>query len=182
MSGFHVVGSKVVAVAGFLTITERQIQGPDGDEFGRVVVHHPGAVTITPIDGDDVLFVRQYRAAADANLLELPAGTRDVDGEAPETTARRELEEEIGHRAGRIVQLAEFYNTPGFSDEYMHLFIATDLEDLGANNAMGPEERAMTIERVPLDRIDELIAGGELRDAKSIIGVLMARRFLDAGS
>lgn len=182
MPEFRVLGSEVVAEAGFLSISQQRITSPDAEEFTRVVVHHPGAVVIVPVDGDDVLLVRQYRAAVGDNILEVPAGKRDVEGEPPEETARRELEEEIGYRPGRLVKLAEFYNTPGFCDEYTHLFLALDLEDLGGNNAIGPEERAMTMERVALDRADELIASGELRDAKSIIGLLLARRFIDAGS
>ena len=180
MPEFRVLGSEVVAEAGFLSINEQRITAPDGEEFTRVVVHHPGAVVIVPVDGDDLLLVRQYRAAVGDTILEIPAGKRDVEGEPPEETARRELEEEIGRRPGRLVKLAEFFNTPGFCDEYTHLFLALDLEDLGGNDAIGPEERAMTMERIPLDRVDELIATGELRDAKSIIGWLLARRHLDA--
>jgi ADP-ribose diphosphatase len=182
MPGFRVIGSEVVAEAGFLTLTEERIQGPDDAEFARTVVRHPGAVVVVPVIGDEALLVRQFRAAVGNDLLEVPAGKRDVDGELPEETARRELEEEIGHRPGRLVKLAEFYNTPGFCDEYTHLFLALDLEDLGGNRAEGPEERAMTMERVPLARVEELISSGELCDAKSIIGLLLARRFIDAGS
>jgi ADP-ribose diphosphatase len=182
VSGFEIVGSEVVAHAGFLAITEEQVQGPGGDAFTRVVVRHPGAVVIVPIDGDEALLVRQFRAAIGADILEVPAGKRDVDGEPPEETARRELEEEIGHRAGRLVKLAEFYNTPGFSDEYTHLYAALDLEDLGRTNRMGPEEQAMTMERVPFTAVDDLIARREICDAKSIIGLLLARRFVDAGT
>lgn len=182
MTSFRIVGSDVVAEAGFLTITEELVVAPDDEEFRRVVVRHPGAVVIVPVDGDEVVFVRQFRVAVGGELLEVPAGKRDVEGEPPIETARRELEEEIGCRPGRLVPLAEFYNTPGFCDEHTHLYLALDLTDLGANRAVGPEERAMTIERVHLDRVDDLIASGELRDAKSIIGVLLARRALDAGA
>jgi ADP-ribose pyrophosphatase len=178
---FEIVGSAVVARAGFLTLTEETVHGPDGDEFTRIVVRHPGAVVVVPmLDDDTALLVRQYRAAVGDVILEIPAGKRDVEGEPPEETARRELEEEIGHRPGRLVKLAEFFNTPGFSDEYTHLFAAFDLEDLGATDRVGPEERAMTTERVPLARVDDLIARRELRDAKSIIGLSLVRRFLDA--
>jgi 8-oxo-dGTP pyrophosphatase MutT (NUDIX family) len=180
VSEFRVVGSEVVARPGFLTVTEDRIQAPGEDEFTRVVVHHPGAVVIIPIDGSDVLMVRQFRAAVGGDILEVPAGKRDVDGEPPEETARRELEEEIGYR-GRLVKLVEFFNTPGFCDEYTHMYIALDLEDLGGNQAIGPEEQAMTMERIPLADVDAMIADGRLQDAKSIIGVLLARQFLDAG-
>jgi 8-oxo-dGTP pyrophosphatase MutT (NUDIX family) len=179
MTSFRIVGSEVAAEAGFLRITEEHVVGPAGEEFDRVVVRHPGAVVIVPVIDDEVVFLRQYRVAIDQDLLEIPAGKRDVDGEPPEETARRELEEEIGHRPGRLVKLAEFFNTPGFCDEHTHLYLALDLEDLGASNTVSPEEREMTVERLSWTRIDELIAAGELTDAKSLIGVLLARRYLD---
>ena len=136
---------------GSSTITEEQHRrARTASEFTRVVVRHPGAVVVVPVDGDDVLLVRQFRAAVGDELLEVPAGKRDVDGEPPEETARRELEEEIGHRPGRLVKLAEFYNTPGFSDEYTHLFArARSRGPRRQPTRSGPEERAMTMERVP---------------------------------
>jgi ADP-ribose pyrophosphatase len=121
--------------------------------------------------------VRQYRAAIDRDLLEIPAGKRDVEGEPPELTARRELEEEVGMRAGRLELLAEFYNSPGFCDEHSYVFLALDLEQ-SATSAHSPEERHMTVERVALDDVPALIASGELVDAKSIIGLCLAREAL----
>src|SRR5262249_41172105 len=148
------------------------------EAFDRHVVHHPGAVVVVPLlDDGDALLVRQWRVATGKVLLEVPAGKRDVVGEAPEVTANRELEEEIGYFAGHLDRLCEFYNSPGFCDEYTHLFLATQLEER-ARHAVGHEEAAMTIERLPLDGVDELIASGELVDAKSIIGLMLARRFL----
>jgi ADP-ribose pyrophosphatase len=179
---FEVVGSELITRAGFLALTEERLRGPDGDEFTRVVVRHPGAVVVVPVVDDGALLVRQFRAAVGAELLEVPAGKRDVEGEPPDETARRELEEEIGRRPGRLVKLVEFFNTPGFSDEYTHLFAALDLEDLGTTRAVGPEERAMTVEHVPFAAVDGLVAAGEIRDAKTIIGLLLARRSLDAAS
>ena len=89
--------------------------GPDGSPFERDIVHHPGAVSAVPLVEPpiEVIMVRQYRAAVDRELLEIPAGKRDVAGEAPEVTAHRELIEEIGMRAGRLERLGEFYNSPG---------------------------------------------------------------------
>ena len=183
MPGFRRVSEEELFRAWLFRVDRFHLLDPNDEPFDRFVIRHPGAVTIVPVHDDrTVTLVRQYRAAVGDNLLEVPAGKRDVDGEPPEETARRELEEEIGYRPGRLVKLAEFYNTPGFCDEYTHLYLALDLEDLGGNDAMGPEERAMTMQRVPLDRFDDLIASGELCDAKSIIGWLLARRFLDAGS
>ena len=149
---------------------------PDGHEFTRDIVHHPGAVSVVPVtdEGTAVLMVRQYRAAVDMDMLEIPAGKRDVAGEAPEMTARRELEEEVGMRAGRIEKLAEFYNSPGFCDEHSFCFMALDLEPC-ATSFQGVEEHHMTVERVALDDVPGMIAAGRLVDAKSIIGLMLAR-------
>jgi ADP-ribose pyrophosphatase len=179
-SGFRIVDSRVVATAGFLHITEEHVEGGD-EAFTRMVVRHPGAVVVVPVDetGEQAILVRQFRAAVGGDLLEVPAGKRDVDGEPPEETARRELEEEIAHRPGRLVKIAEFFNTPGFCDEYTHMFAAFDLEPTEGGKAVGPEERAMTLERVPLRDVESLIAQRQLVDAKSIIGLLLTRRLLD---
>jgi ADP-ribose pyrophosphatase len=127
--GFRVLGSSTLCEAGFLRVSRTRIVAPDGQEHDRHVVHHPGAVVVVPIEGDDALLVRQFRAATGGLILEGPAGKRDVPGESPATTAARELEEEVGRRAGRLELLCEFFNTPGFCDEYTYLFLATDLTE-----------------------------------------------------
>ena len=173
---FRIVGSREVGRAGFLAITEETVEAPDATRVMRTVVRHPGAVVVVPVvDSTHAVLVRQYRAAVDGWLLEVPAGKRDVDGEPPEVTAARELLEETGHTAGRIVELAQFFNTPGFCDEYTHLYVALDLDAGGAREPVGLEEHAMVIEQVPLDEVDARIANGEIRDAKTIIGLLLAR-------
>lgn len=155
-----------------------EFESPDGETFTRDVVHHPGAVSVVPYTGGgDVVLVRQYRAAIDATLLEIPAGKRDVDGEAPDLTARRELEEEVGLRAGRLELLAEFYNSPGFCDEHSFVFLARDLVDCDLA-AASVEERHMTVERVALDDVPGLIARRAIVDAKTIIGLALARERL----
>ena len=103
------------------------------------------------------------------------AAERDVDGEPPEATAGRELLEETGHTAGRIVELAQFFNTPGFCDEYTYLYAALDLDAGGAREPVGVEEHAMVLEHVALADVEGLIASGAIRDAKTIIGLLLAR-------
>lgn len=178
MSEFRVVGSTTLQDTGFIRLAEAQVEG-SGESFTRLVVHHPGAVVVVPVDGDEsVLMVRQFRAPAGGDLLEVVAGKRDVEGEEPEATARRELREEIGRLPGRLVKLCEFFNSPGFSDEYTHLFAALDLEELDAPAAVNPEERAMTLERVGFADVDGLIARGQIVDAKTIIGLLLTRRHL----
>ena len=150
---------------------------PDGEQFQRDLVHHPGAVSALPVDGDHAILVRQYRPALDLHLLEIPAGLRDVAGEPPEKTAVRELEEEIGMVPGRIEQLCRCYVAPGFSDEEIVIYLATDLRPTEVR-AHGPEERHMTIERVHLDDVESLIASGALIDAKTIVGLLLAKQRL----
>ena len=185
MTDFRVVGSETLLDAGFLSISRLHVAASDGEEFDRHVVHHPGAVVVVPVvanpeGGSDALLVRQWRVATGQVLLEIPAGKRDVEGEPPETTANRELEEEIGYVAGRLDKLCEFYNSPGFCDEYTHLFLATEL-DARTRGAVSAEEAAMSIERVPLTEVDALIRDRELVDAKSIIGLLLARLHLAGG-
>lgn len=175
-AAFRIVASREVGRAGFLAITEETVEAPDASRVARTVVRHPGAVVVVPVvEGTHAVLVRQYRAAVDGWLLEVPAGKRDVDGEPPETTAARELLEETGHTAGRIVELAQFFNTPGFCDEYTYLYVALDLDAGGAREPVGVEEHAMVLEHVALADVEGLIAAGAIRDAKTIIGLLLAR-------
>jgi len=182
MTGFRVVDTTTRARSAFLELVEATVESDDGQTFTRTIVRHPGAVTVVPVTNDqDVLLVRQYRAAVGHEILEAPAGKRDVDGEPPELTGRRELEEEVAHRAGRMVLLAEAYTSPGFSDEYAHIYAAFDLTPLDHAHAATAEEAAMSIERVPLGCVDDLIARRELVDATTIIGLLLTQQLL-AGS
>jgi ADP-ribose pyrophosphatase len=179
VTGFRIVGSNRVAQAGFLSVDEVIVES-DGERFSRMVVRHPGAVVVVPVvDPQHAILLRQFRAATSGDLLEVPAGKRDVHGEAPEDTARRELAEEIGFRPGRLVKLAEFWNTPGFCDEYTHLYAAFDLQEADDAEAATHEEAAMTTEHVAFADVDALIARREIVDAKTIIGMLLTRRLLD---
>jgi ADP-ribose pyrophosphatase len=121
-----------------------------------------------------VLMVRQYRAAVEGELLELPAGKRDVHGEPTEVTAARELAEEVGQRPGRLELLAHFYNSPGFTDELSWLYLAQDLTPV-PHDRQGAEEQHMTIEEVPLEAVPAMIRAGQIVDAKSIIGLMLTR-------
>jgi ADP-ribose pyrophosphatase len=178
---FRPVGEKLLYQGALISVARRRISGPDGVEFDRDVVHHPGAVSAVPFlqDTGEVVMVRQYRAAVDRDLLEIPAGKRDVADEPPELTAHRELIEEIGMRAGRLQLLGEFYNSPGFSDEYSYTYLALDLEQT-ANDLHGIEEQHMTIERIRLADVPALIRSREIVDAKTIIGLLLAREALSS--
>jgi 8-oxo-dGTP pyrophosphatase MutT (NUDIX family) len=176
---FRVVAETARADAGFLALHDLEIEGPDGERFVRHVVRHPGAVMVVPVEADreHVLLVRQYRAAVDRELLEVPAGKRDEPGEAPEATARRELEEEIGVRADQLIELCECFMSPGFTDEYAHMYCALGLTSVD-RRAATHEEASMTIQRVPLGQLDELIASRALVDVKSIASLLLTQRLL----
>lgn len=178
-AGFRKVGERLVHQGDRISLGRATFEAPDGTAFERDVVHHPGAVGVVPVvdEGTAVLLVRQYRAPVDRELLEIPAGLRDVAGEPPIETARRELVEEVGHRAGRVELLCAFHNSPGFCDEVVHVFVAFDLEPT-AQDRQGVEEQHMTIERVALDDVPGLIASGEITDAKTVIGLLLVRDLL----
>jgi ADP-ribose pyrophosphatase len=152
-------------------------EAPDGSTFERDIVHHPGAVSVVAVIDGAAVLVRQYRAALERDLLEIPAGKRDVENEPPEVAAARELEEEVGLTARTLELLAEFYNSPGFCDEHSFVYLASDLTEVTAR-PVGVEEQAMSIERVPLEDVPALIAAGEIVDAKTIIGLLLARERL----
>ena len=174
MAGFRKLDERIVWSGTLVSAGTGPFVDPDGNQFERDVVHHPGAVVVVPVVDGEVILVRQYRAAIDGALLEVPAGKRDVSDEPVELTAHRELEEEVGMRAGSMVKLAEFYNSPGFCDEHSFLFLATDLTPCDTS-FQGHEEQHMTIERVPLDSVPALVASGELVDGKSIIAICLAR-------
>lgn len=158
-------------------LVEAEFRSPDGHPFSRTFLRHPGAAAIVPVDGTDVVFVRQFRPALGAELLEVPAGTLDRPGEPPEACAVRELEEEIGARATDWEHLASYAVAPGVSDERLHLYLATGLV-FGARAGDGIEEQSMTVERMALDDAVAACTDGRLQDAKSIIGVLLAARRL----
>jgi ADP-ribose pyrophosphatase len=181
---YRLLESKELSRGGFLTLFEERFAAPDGEEFTRWVVRHPGAVAAVPVvngsdpDRPEVLLVRQYRPAIRRTLLELPAGKLDVPGEDPADAMVRELAEEIQHRPGRLVKLTSFWNSPGFSTEFTHLYLALDLEPCASPEPAKEEEKDMTIERVTLADAGRLATEGEITDAKSIIGLLLAERYL----
>ena len=173
--GFRQDAERIVHEGHLITVTVGTFTGPDGSSFVRDIVRHPGAVSVVPLHEDGrVVMVRQYRAAVDDLVLEIPAGVRDKPDEAPELTARRELIEEVGLEAGRLDLLAHFYNTPGFSDEEQWVYLARDLTPCDVD-LQGIEEQHMTIEKVGMDEIPGLIASGAIVDAKTIIGLTLAR-------
>lgn len=179
MSGFRKLSERLVHRGHTISLAIGNFRDPSGHEHEREVVHHPGAVGMVALldDHKTVILVRQYRSALEAELLEVPAGKRDVKGESPEVTAARELEEEIGYRPGRLIKLAEFFTSPGFCDERAIVYLALDLQP-GKAAPEGPEETHMTIEKISLDDFDAMVADGRLCDAKTIIGLSLTRSYL----
>lgn len=174
MSGFRHLGDTVVHTGAVITLCRSEFESPDGERFQRDVVRHPGAVSVVPLLADGtVVLVRQYRAAIDRTVLEIPAGKRDVTDEPLEETARRELVEEVGLSAGRLEHLAVFHNSIGFCDEESHVFLGTDLTEAPMDR-QGIEEAHMEVVRVALADTPAMIAAGEITDAKTVIGLTLA--------
>ena len=151
-----------------VNLTVDQITTAGGIDAVREVFHHPGGAAVVPIlPGGDVILVRQFRYPVQQDLLELPAGKIDP-GETPESTARRELAEEVGFRAGVLEKLGEFYTTPGFCTEKLHLFMATDLSP---TDEKGDDDEEIVVERFSLIELESFLYSGRLADAKTIIGI-----------
>jgi ADP-ribose pyrophosphatase len=172
---FRKLGERTVHRGHVITVAVGSFEGPAGERFERDIVHHPGAVSVVAVDDDgNAVLVRQYRAALEQSILELPAGKLDVAGEDPLLCAQRELAEEVGLAAERWELLAAFHHSPGFCDELGRVYLARGLTAV-PDSRQGIEEQAMTIERWPVARAPELVADGTVHDAKTVIGLLLAR-------
>ncbi len=157
------------------------VRFPDGSTSELELIRHPGAACVLPFLGDlsdpdpDVLLIHQYRYAGGGFMYEVPAGMPQGPDESWDECARRELEEETGYRAGTLHPLTHIYTTPGFTDEVIHLYAATDLTKGAVNR---DTDEFMEVRRMPISRALGLIREGELVDAKSIACILLARSFL----
>jgi ADP-ribose pyrophosphatase len=181
-----VVASRVIHQGHYLTFRIDTIERADGTRAERDVVGHPGAVAILATDPEgQVLLVRQFRVPAGKVLLEIPAGTLDVDPatgdiEDHALAARRELEEETGYRAATWRHLASFWTAPGFATEYMHLWLATDLRPADGERLGPDEDEHLRLERMPFREAVAAVERGEIADAKSIVGLLWLDRLTPA--
>lgn len=152
---------------------------PDGRRVKREVVRHPGAAVVLPILPDGrILLVRVLREIFDRYLIEAPAGKLDPD-EDPRDAALRELEEETGYRAGKLEKLIDYYATPGFCDERMHLYLATDLEETAQKL---DDTEFIELYPVTLDEALALIRSGEIEDGKTIVALLYFKAFCREGA
>jgi ADP-ribose pyrophosphatase len=161
-----------------------RVRFPDGSIGELEMIRHSGAAAVLPVLSDpagvdpQILLIRQYRYASGGYMLEVPAGRPDHEGEPWETCARRELEEEAGLIAGELTFLTMIYTTPGFTDERIHLFMATELR---AGTAKLDDDEFVEPVVMPLSRALELVRTGDIRDAKTIVTLLFAAGFFMGG-
>lgn len=174
--GFPLLGRRFVAGGAFITVERCYHLGQGSDWTARDIVRHPGSVAVIPWDGQQVHLLRQHRAAIGGPLLELPAGKRDVPGEDPVDTARRECVEELGLLPGRLTLLHQAYTSPGFCDELTWVYLAEELTRVPAA-PQGIEEEAAATVSLGLEAALAVLAEGGIRDAKTILGLYaLARR------
>jgi 8-oxo-dGTP pyrophosphatase MutT (NUDIX family) len=175
-SEFERTGSETVYEGKFFTVLHATFRHEDGEEAQREIVHHGGAVGVVALGEEGLWFVRQPREALGVpDLLEIPAGKLDVEGEDPLETAKRELAEEIGKQAEHWEPLGSFYTSPGFTDEEVHLFLATGLSDVEERPEVHENER-IDVEIRPVEDIDAILA--ETKDSKTLIALCKVRERL----
>jgi len=174
---FELLGSEHLFKGRVFTIRRDIVRTPDGRETKMDIVEHHGSVILLPIDeGGNLLFVRQYRHAAAQDLLELPAGTLEV-GEPPEECAAREIREETGFAAGELEEIGRFYLAPGYSTEFMVVFLATRLTH---SPLQADADEFLQLEKIPVHLALEMAERGEVPDAKSLAALFLARPHLAA--
>ncbi len=173
---FELIKSELLFKGRAFAIRRDYMKTPNGRETKIDIVEHSGSVVLVPIDNDgNMLFVRQYRHPAGKDLLELPAGTRDGD-EPHEQCAAREIREETGMEAGKLQKVGEFFLAPGYSSEFMVVFLATQLKD----NPLDPDDdEFLQVEKIPVKKVIEMAEEGKVPDAKSLAALLLARPHLE---
>ena len=173
---FELLKTEIVYQGRAFTIRRDYLKTPDGRETRFDIVAHGGSVVIIPVDEEgNILFVRQYRHAAGKDLLELPAGMLD-EGEAPEVCAAREIREETGFAAGKLTTLGQFFLAPGYSTEFMVVFLATDLKH---NPLEADVDEFLQVEKIPIEKALEMAERGEVPDAKSLAALFLAKTYLE---
>lgn len=173
---FELIKSEVLMQGRAFRIRRDTLKTPDDRETKFEIIEHGGSVVLIPVDENgEVLFVRQYRHAAGGDLLELPAGTRDGD-EPFKECASREVREETGMEAGKLERVGGFFLAPGYSTEFMEVYLATDLKP---NPLEADDDEFLTVEKVPVREALARAERGEVPDAKSLAALLMARPRLE---
>ena len=169
MPGKGWLSSEVIFDGKIVRLRIDTVQTEDGRQVTREIIEHEEVIAVIPVDAEDnVLLVKQYRRAADREMLEIPAGGIDP-GEDAEEAVIREMQEETGFRPQKLERLGGFFTSPGFCTEYIHLYLAVDLvpDQLHAEDTAGIE-----IVRVPISQRQELVVSGKIEDAKTIAGLL----------
>jgi 8-oxo-dGTP pyrophosphatase MutT (NUDIX family) len=177
-SRFERIGSEMIFEGKFFSVERGTFRHEDGAEAERELVGHPGAVGIVVLDDDRLWLVRQPREAVGVpDLLEIPAGKLDEEGEDPLETARRELAEEIGKQASQWEPLGSFFTSPGFTNEEIHLFLATGISDVDERPEVEEDER-IDVEVVPLTELDAILASN--KDSKTLVALARLKARLDS--
>jgi len=170
---FELLDTEILLKGRAFTIRRDTLKTPDERITKFDIIEHHGSVVIMPLnERGELLFVRQYRHATGGELLELPAGTLDDPGEPPEHCAAREIREETGFAAGKLKRLGEFYLAPGYSTEFMVVYLATDLRH---DPLQADEDEFLSLEAIPLREAYQRAERGEVPDAKSLAALLLAR-------
>jgi ADP-ribose pyrophosphatase len=165
------LGSREVFKGRTVRLDVDRVRLPNGREMDFEMIRHPGAAAVVPLlPSGEVLLIRQYRYATGGYLLELPAGKLDP-GEAPESCARRELEEETGYRAGELAPLGWIWTTPGFTDERIWLYLATELTE---SRQELQDDEVLTLEKLPWEEAIAKASAGEIHDCKTVCAILRA--------
>ncbi len=172
-TGFSVIDIEVVSKLGFLQIENHTVRGPAGETADRIVIRHPGAVAVVPIIDGNVILIEQYRAPVDDVVLEIPAGKLDVGDVSTEAAARRELLEETGFNATTLTELTAILTAVGFTNEKITIYLAEGLEP-GETQPDGIEEHSATVVTMPFSEAVDRVVSGEIQDAKTIAGILVA--------
>ena len=184
MSTFRHLGDRRVHQGYVWHVVVAEFEAPDGRPFTRDIVRSPGAVGVVPLVFDaegvpSVVLIRQYRPPYERVVIEIPAGMRDVPGEDPAETGRRELVEEAGLAPGEMSHLLDMLPSPGMTDSVCSIFLATDCTAV-EHDRHGPEEEHMELLHVPLDEALAMIDRGQIADAKTVCGLLAADRRIRA--
>lgn len=166
-------GSKTIYKGKIINLRIDEVMLPNGKSSTREIVEHPGAVVIIPLVEGKIAVLKQYRKPVDEILFELPAGKIE-EGEDPLTSAERELVEETGFRAEKLVKLNSFYTTPGFSNEIMHLFLAKGLR---MERQRLDQDEFLEVSLYSLEELIKMVLDNRIKDAKTIIGLLWLKMF-----
>jgi ADP-ribose pyrophosphatase len=172
---FELLKSEILFEGRAFGIRRDHLKTSSGRTAKYDIIEHSGSVVLVPVDTQGNLhFVRQYRHATGTDLLELPAGTLEP-GEDPLECARREIREEIGMAAGQLRKVGSFYLVPGYSTEYMHVFLATGLQE----SPLPPDaDEYLQVERIPIAKALKMACNGEIPDAKSLAALLLTQQYL----